>query len=312
MTERKSPGAPLPFSGTFDWAGSHWVAPGVYAAPEALLVDLCRQVDPGAVKAFYEKWRPVSERDCTREEADHIQAESPLAFSFGAAAQVNGRELPMERSSGTGYVPFCREEGEHGLEAALRYGLDQSQCWQICRCVFPWESIPQVESLSICLKAHPAPLPGRPFSIQPGEEVELIHPQTGERYVLTALELATDTVERGFPGLEGWDVPTHLWKLTYTLEPGLEGFSLQDREDGDPIRPKAPQPGDVLAGAASVGVVGGTVGVASIGVIGGAFGQQAEHRVALSSLRFEPAESVVWYPLFPGSPIPDATIPLLP
>lgn len=53
---RERPGVPLPFSGEFFWAGSHWVVPGVYSTGKALVVDFCRQVDPEAMKRFLRQW----------------------------------------------------------------------------------------------------------------------------------------------------------------------------------------------------------------------------------------------------------------
>ena len=56
-SRRERPGIQLPFSGEFDWAGSHWVVPGVYSCGKALVVDFCRQVEPEAMESFMEKWR---------------------------------------------------------------------------------------------------------------------------------------------------------------------------------------------------------------------------------------------------------------
>lgn len=150
--------------------------------------------------------------------------------------------------------------------------------------------------------------------------MELTHPQTGERYTLTALDLVPDTVDMNFPDLEDWDVPNHLWKLTYTLEPELEEFVLQDAEEGDPMRPKAPRE-DSAAGS-TVGCAPlqpvkkkTSPGPASIGIIGGAAELveiQAGHQVAFSSLRFEPAASVTWLPMFQGRAVEGITVDMLP
>ena len=324
VASRERPAILLPFGGEFQWFGSHWVVPGVYSTAKALVVDFCRQVDVDAMRAFQEKHRLTPDRDdirnYTREEAARIEAESPMGFFFHVAAQVNGKELPMSRGSGVGYIPYQVEASAEALSVVLHYGLDPSTCWYILRCIFPWRRRQQVESLSFRLEVEPVRQPGQPFQIQPGEKVELTHPQTGERYTLTALDLVPDTVDSNFPDMEDWDVPNHLWKLVYTLEPELEELVLQDAEEGDPMRPKAPR---------EDGAVGGTVGCAplqpvkkktspgpaSIGVIGGAAELveiQAGHQVAFSSLRFEPAASVTWLPMFQGMAVEGITVDMLP
>ena len=56
-------------------------------------------------------------------------------------------------------------------------------------------------------------------------------------------------------------------------------------------------------------------GPASIGVIGGAAELveiQVGHQVAFSSLRFEPAASVTWLPMFQGRNVEGITVDMLP
>lgn len=214
VASRERPAILLPFGGEFQWFGSHWVVPGVYSTAKALVVDFCRQVDVDAMRAFQEKYHLAPDRDdirnYTREEAARIEAESPMGFFFHVAAQVNGKELPMSRGSGVGYIPYQVEASDEALSVILHYGLDPSTCWYILRCVFPWRRRQQVESLSFRLEVEPVRQPGQPFQIQPGERVELTHPQTGERYTLTALKLVPDTVNSNFPDMEDWEVPNHL------------------------------------------------------------------------------------------------------
>ena len=106
-SHRERPGVQLPFRGEFDWAGFHWLVPGVYSTAKALVVDFCRQVEPEDVRAFVEKWRLTPENDreelFTKEERRRMAAENPLEFSFHPAAVVNGREYPYKRGSGSYY-----------------------------------------------------------------------------------------------------------------------------------------------------------------------------------------------------------------
>ena len=183
VASRERPAILLPFGGEFQWFGSHWVVPGVYSTAKALVVDFCRQVDVDAMRAFQEKYHLAPDRDdirnYTREEAARIEAESPMGFFFHVAAQVNGKELPMSRGSGVGYIPYQVEASAEALSVILHYGLDPSTCWYILRCVFPWRRRQQVESLSFRLEVEPVRQPGQAFQIQPGERVELTIPRQG-------------------------------------------------------------------------------------------------------------------------------------
>ena len=120
--------------------------------------------------------------------------------------------------------------------------------------------------------------------------------------------------------MEDWEVPNHLWKLVYTLEPELEEFVLQDAEEGDPMRPKAPQ---------EDGATGSTVGCAplqpvkkktspgpaSIGIIAGPpslWRYRRGIRWLFPPLRFEPAASVTWLPMFQGRNVEASPWDMLP
>lgn len=252
-SRRERPGIQLPFSGEFDWAGSHWVVPGVYSCGKALVVDFCRQVEPEAMESFMEKWglTPGNDdtRNFTKEEALRLEVESPMSFSFHPTALVNGKEFRSSRGSAVGYLPLAQLEAteQEGYWAARHYGLDLSKAWHIWRFSFPWNRRREVDTLSFEMKAERARLPGPSFQIQPGEQVELTHPVTGENMTLTAQGLQRETLgDLGFPDKEGWEIPSHCWKLSYTLEPPMKDFSLEDVLEGDQMRPKAPKEGEIL------------------------------------------------------------------
>lgn len=195
-SRRERPGVQLPFRGEFDWAGFHWLVPGVYSTAKALVVDFCRQVEPEDVRAFVEKWRLTPENDreelFTKEERRRMAAENPLEFSFHPAAVVNGREYPYKRGSGSYYnccVNWNSQEPE-GKLLGKHYGLDPEKVWSLWRFAFPWGRRKRVRSLSLRLKADPLPLPGSVFQVRgPGDRVELAHPKTGEKSILTVKSL---------------------------------------------------------------------------------------------------------------------------
>ncbi len=320
-SRRERPGIQLPFSGEFDWAGSHWVVPGVYSCGKALVVDFCRQVEPEAMESFMEKWglTPGNDdtRNFTKEEALRLEVESPMSFSFHPTALVNGKEFRSSRGSAVGYLPLAQLEAteQEGYWAARHYGLDLSKAWHIWRFSFPWNRRREVDTLSFEMKAERARLPGPSFQIQPGEQVELTHPVTGENMTLTAQGLQRETLgDLGFPDKEGWEIPSHCWKLSYTLEPPMKDFSLEDVLEGDQMRPKAPKEGEILGGGIAVASM-----ASSVGIIGGADGPTALYvgapqppicRVAYSGLRFQPVEQVTWVPIFPWESGEDRTVSL--
>ena len=160
------PGIQLPFSGEFDWAGSHWVVPGVYSCGKALVVDFCRQVEPEAMESFMEKWHLGPENDSTenftKEEALRLEVESPMSFSFHPTAVVNGKAFRASRGSAAGIFPLCnwRPPSRRGI------GPRAITAW-ICPkpgtsggFSFPWSRRREVDTLSFELKAEKVRLPG--------------------------------------------------------------------------------------------------------------------------------------------------------
>ena len=320
-SRRERPGIQLPFTGEFDWAGAHWVVPGVYSCGKALVVDFCRQVEPETMESFMEKWHLGPENDSTenftKEEALRLEVESPMSFSFHPTAVVNGKAFRASRGSAAGYLPFVQLEAteQEGYWVACHYGLDLSKAWHIWRFSFPWSRRREVRSLSFRLEAEEVRLPGASFQIQPGERVDLTHPVTGERVTLTAVDLERETIENsGLSGLEDWEVPCHCWKLTYTLEPALENFSLEDVLEGDQMRPRDPKEGETRGGGIAMASM-----ASSVGIIGGADGPTALYigenqtpvcRAAYSGLRFQPVETVTWMPVFREKPAEEKTVVL--
>ena len=142
-SHRERPGVQLPFRGEFDWAGFHWLVPGVYSTAKALVVDFCRQVEPEDVRAFVEKWRLTPENDreelFTKKERRRMAAENPLEFSFHPAAVVNGQEHPYKRGSGS-YYNCCVDWNSQEPEGKLlgeHYGLNPEKVWSLWRFAFP-------------------------------------------------------------------------------------------------------------------------------------------------------------------------------
>lgn len=327
---RERPGIPLPFAGGFSIGENRFRVLGVYSCGKGLAVDLCRELDPKAFQAYLEKWGLPLDADYRDLEARfgpgallQIEEENPFRLEFEISASVNGKESPGSESISRVYLPGIEGPWEDVETYWLlrHYGLPEGKGWEVRRYGFLWPRRRQVDSLSLVLKGRERQRPGQPFSVKAGERVELPDPATGDRVRLTALaleQLALDT-----PALEGWELPSYVWRLTYALEPERPGLTLWDMAAGDP--PRLRPPAD-----SSWGIIGGEDGptatfaaagpeAASIGIIGGADGPTAvflaEKRepqtcAAYSSLRLQPVESVTWLPVFTQPGAEDLTVEL--
>ena len=319
VSHRERPGVQLPFSGEFSFAGYRWLVPGVYSTAKALVVDLCREVPLQAIQDFIQKWNLTPENDdsdCfSKVQRMEMEAENPQELEISPTAVVNGREHPYRRGTGLFYCAKLEWPGSDltGEAVAKHYGLNQETGWNLWRYVFPWGRRKQVNTLSLTLQTDRARWPGTPFQVkQAGEQVELIHPRTGESCTLTVRDFQRDALDSDrIPGREEWEFPNHLWRFTYTVEPEVPGLTIEDGEEGDRPRPK-PRPetgrGDRSGeGGSTAAFVTAQPEAASIGIIGGADGPTAiflrddkdpRRHTAFSALRFQPEEPAAWLPVF--------------
>ena len=74
------PGKEIPIGKTFAWAGRMWHIPAVYSCGKGLVVDVCVEIDPDALRAFQKKWWPNGQegRNFTPEEEEQQDAENPF------------------------------------------------------------------------------------------------------------------------------------------------------------------------------------------------------------------------------------------
>lgn len=330
-TGRGRPGKEIAVNKTFIWGGNVWHVPAVYICGQGLVVDLCMEIDPAALKAFIGKWAGREEeiRRFTPEEQEQWMAENPTQVSCDVKTTVNGRELRCRSGIGFGWTPdSCRPESERwrsqqdweAIWLMEHYGLDQERGWLFNRDCFPWttKSKPALKTLSLSLERNAKAVPGPRFTVSGvGDTVEFVHPVTGEAHTLRVVEYeAREMNSRGLP--PEWEYPAHYTALSYTVEPELprEALTVRDRAQGDAPRPKPPKElaaviggADGSAAAVSVGIIGGADGPTAILLANGKAGRP---RAACSALYFDPPEQVEWRMVFYQKTVEGMTVELLP
>ena len=301
----------------FHWAERDWIVPAAYFCGRGLVLDLCMQVEPAALRTFSQKWQPELEHEPDAQTAQELERENPLNFDFWPELELNGRTLACAGMSVADSVPpwpgLPEQPGPEGTWAAEHYGLDPACCWVIFRASFPWATArrPVIRTLTLSLKKRPGQVPGPQISLHaPGDSVRFVSPVSGTAYTLAAQALERQMLpEDGFRP-EGWFYPRHFTMLRYTITPEPEEpVALRDCDAGDrplEIAPCSDAAGPTASNAAIIGIIGGADGPTVLMV--GTAEPVGGHTVC-SSLHFEPQEDdVCWRVLFTERPIQDGRV----
>lgn len=288
----------------FEFAGKRWLIPSVYACGKGLVIDFCARIGAEEIQKFMEKWSLRPENDPPEEfSADkmmEIEADSPFETYFRSEIEVNGRKTPQYRGCAVTWNPCIPDGAVDRTEARAaveHYGLDSSAGWVIRRNSYPWpfKRRTEVRELSIALRPEARRLPGPCFRLdKQGDRAEIIHPKTGEKYVLTALEIEDRVMTEQLR--QGFEFPRNYRALRYKAEPKPpEGFAVVDRARSD--RPRRD--------ASAIGVIGGADGPTSLGAVDG------NGELVFSSLHFEPPKEVEWRAIFHENPYSAVTVRLI-
>lgn len=306
------PGKEIPIGKAFAWGGKTWHIPAVYACGKGLVMDVCVEIDPDALRAFLEKWRPLAEgnRTPTQEELEQRDAENPMNVDYDPAVTVNGRKLGGRSGNGFCWVPdSCRppeeQRNRQEWEAVWlleHYGLDPEKGWTFWRESFPWatKTRPALKTISLILKQRPVAVPGPRFTVSgAGDSVEFTHPVTGESHTLHVLEYEAQEMDTGLlQDREQWEYPTHYTAMSFELEPELPRQSLTVRDCAQGDRPRRKQSNEAGPTVAS-----------SVGVIL-ATSKSGQPRAACSSLYFDPPGQIEWRMIFYQKTVEDLTLDL--
>ena len=316
-------GVELHINKTFCWGKEKWYIPSLYICDKGLVIDYCKQADPDEVKVFIDKWDLLNEENhrYTQEQREQIEREHPLHTSFKGHITFNGQKLKNDHGCGLPWIPAsCLSERFDQDAEAIRimehYGLDDRLAWYIQRSCYRWGEVKDldIQSLSVRMEREQDQIAGQHFTTPAvGENVSLVHPLTGQAYVLTIHEVEQQELpERAFrdPNME---FPSHYLAMSYSLEPDISGrgFMIQDCAEGDRPRQKKRDPNEfapvAFVSAAVIGVIGGTDGPTAI-----IAGQSAPKlHAACSSLHFEPVDEVEWRVIFSEKLMPDIDVELI-
>ena len=286
------------------------------------MIDYCKQADPVQVKAFIDKWDLLNEGNnhYTKEQQEQIEREHPLHTSFNGHVTLNGHKLQSDHGCGLPWIPeSCLADGlrreTEALQIMEHYGIDDSLAWYIQRSSYRWGEVNglDIQSLTVRMVRHRENIAGQHFLTPAvGESISLIHPLSGQTYVLTVHEVEQQELpERAFsdPNME---FPSHYLAMSYFLEPDISGrgFMVQDCAEGDRPRQKKRDPNVAYAAvsAASIGIIGGADGPTAI-----IMGQSAPKLLAAcSSLHFEPiTDEVEWRVVFSEKLMDDVEVDLI-
>lgn len=185
----------------------------------------------------------------------------------------------------------------------------------IQRSAFPWnrKPHPQIQTIAVRLEQQPIPIPGPQFYVaKPGDSFCFLYPGDGQTYALTVQEYERHEVpQNSFSQEPGWEFPTHLIAMSYTIVPELPDVVIvQDCAEGDRPRRK---PRELQEPTAENDILcAGIFGIKSP-LCEGTASQEAQNkiRIACSSLHFEPVEDVEWRIIFREKQFENVTIALV-
>ena len=283
-----------------------WKALSVFACPQGLVLELAKQVTPEQYLAFYEKWKDADEEQFTDRQLAQIEAESPLGECLTVLLTCNGKELQRDWNMGMGWYPSeilekLEEEQDQEAEACQQhYGLDSAYIWWIGRFYFRWKqpvNASEIQNLVLTLQAEEKRIYGEEsFILHTGDQIEFLHPVTGQTYRLDALEMEEEELPVKQMPDDEFCYPRFGQSVRYKLIPDDPAVSLEDSSPSDKIYKKNPD------GSQDDGPIG-------IFWIGEPTSKKTEH-LATGNLHYAPVAEVAWVPVFKVKDKEDITVEL--
>ena len=307
----EEPGAEIPLQKDIVWENKNsqserWKALSVFACPQGLVLELAKQVTSKQYLAFYEKWKDVDEEQITDRQREQIEAESPLGECPTVLLTCNGKELESDWTRGMGWYPSdilekLEEKQDQEAEACQRhYGLDPAYIWWIGRFYFRWKqpvNASEIQNFVLTLQAEKKRIYGEEsFILHTGDQIEFLHPVTGQTYRLDALEIAAEEMSVEQMPDDEFCYPRFVQSMLYKLIPDDPAVSLEDSSPTERIYKKNPDgsPDD------------GPIGIFLIGKLT----PKQQERLATGNLHYTPVTEVAWIPVFEVKEKEDITVEL--
>ncbi len=317
---RDHAGKEIPVGKQLEWAGHHWVIPGVYSCGRGLVVDLCMRVSARSIRSFMEKWKPGQEagwyENLSREQQMQMELEHPLCMHIRPRIEVNGKMLQASRGCSVSFHPCLPDQA--GREPEVKrimdyYGLDDSFGWIIYRNAFRWAGRcrPEIRTLFLTLEQQPVQIPGPHVRLHGvGDRFTFSSPASGLYHTLTVKEIEHQSLPSDRLADARLVCPTHYIAMSYTLSPEpAEKISLFDCAESDRPRAIGQRGGELHPAASGVSIIGGADGPTEI-VLGTDFWEPIH--IAYSALHFEPvSEEVEWRMVFSVRQFEEASFVLL-
>ncbi len=302
----RAPGREIKICKEFRWGEEKGYVLSLYLCEEGILVDLCFLIDKETVDQYFGKWNEkIQKKEVSEEDYEKIEQENPFQIDFSVRAEINGVKARAEGMCAAGWQASEAASNDDMCGKLVKYyELDPVSSWKFIRMSFPWRSKSAygLESFVLKLEAFLAPYTAGYFVtdvFRGEEEVSVIHPVSGEEYMVRLCGLESETLPEKLCRTElGIDFPPHYQMLTYQTVPGLspEQFMIQDCAVGD--RPVHREDGaENMPGQSGIAVIGGSSGPTAV-FIAGKGEQVSEQRTAYSELHFEKVESIKWKMVF--------------
>lgn len=314
------------------WYGDYfWLVPAVYLFREGITADICRRIPRTEIKEFFHKWGQWEDREEELSEKQRMDLNRENPLQFEVSFKLGTEDGMLESRSGSSMVILPRDMEEKAgaakarempkVKAALAYGLDREDGWQIYRHSFSWEKGNEfcengdsrepgecgaLTDFRLTLSARKeCILCGLPFvtEVGCGESIQRFsHPVTEEPVEIKILGCnrckidLPESVMNEFR--KGYDFPSQAAVLEYVLQTELadgEDFRVGDCCQSEEAIFTGFDAGEKKS-AASVSIIGGSHGPTSVFLAGKRKDEEENPRAVsvCSSLHFEPVNQATW------------------
>ncbi len=280
--------------------------PSVYSCTRGLVVDLCIEISPEAIKAFNGKILACN----TAEEREDLMSESPMAVPYSPYIFANGVKLKCTSGFGLSYLPkTCRSEDENtdyefnncqAVWLLRHYGLDEEKGWLFFRNSFPWKTKtrPKIKTLALSLSRDSIPVVVSRFTAgKEGDQVTFTHPVTGKSHTLHVRKYQVREVDLSRIA-DGFKYPSYFAAMSYVIEPPPECGSLTVCDCGSGDAPMANLSEDAFVKseddplACSAVVIGGADGPTSVFISSAESTDKSSK--AYSAVYFKKTQNIKW------------------